>query len=90
MNKKTITAIIVISAVAIAGSVICELFETNFAESTIDWFAFLAGAFLVIEGSYKIFKTRDKFFPDQFLRLVRVSIGMCVFTIHLLQFMRKG
>jgi hypothetical protein len=66
----------------------CGVFDSGFAEATIDWFAFLAGIFLIVEGLYRIFSTKDAFFPDQMLRTFRVIIGTCVFTIHLLQFMR--
>lgn len=66
----------------------CWVFDTSFAETTIDWFAFLAGIYLVVEGIYKILKYKAPFFPSQFLRFLRVVIGACVFTIHLLQFMR--
>lgn len=74
--------------IAITAYITCNVFETNFAEITIDWFAFLAGLFLAIEAVYKMIKSKSPFFPDQFLRTLRVIIGTCVFTIHLLQFMR--
>ena len=67
---------------------ICELFDSNFAKLTIDWFAFLAGIFLVIEGLYKILTSKTSTLGNQFLRFIRLAIGTCLFTIHLLQFMR--
>jgi len=66
----------------------CGVFDSSFAEATIDWFAFLAGIFLIVEGLYRISSTKDAFFPNQLLRTFRVVIGTCMFTIHLLQFMR--
>ena len=67
---------------------ICWVFDSSFAEVTIDWFAFLAGIFLIVEGLYKIFTSKVPAIKDQILRSIRVVIGTCVFTIHLLQFMR--
>ncbi|MFC1480048.1 hypothetical protein ACFL5Y_01215 [Candidatus Omnitrophota bacterium] len=80
--------IILLVLFTIAGSIICHVFETPFAEATIDWFSFLAGIFLITEGTYKILTQKVPFFPDQLLRTFRIVIGTCVFTIHLLQFMR--
>ncbi|HNX90985.1 MAG TPA: hypothetical protein PKY78_03260 [Candidatus Omnitrophota bacterium] len=71
-------------------SITCRVFESDFAEATIDWFSFLAGIFLAAEGTTKIVKERKTAnLANQCSRLFRVIIGTCVFTIHLLQFMRK-
>ena len=86
--KKLSLIIAILVLVTIAFCVICYLFDTSFAEATIDWFAFGAGLFLVVEGLYAMKKHGGPFLPDQLLRLFRVLIGTCVFTIHLLQFMR--
>ncbi len=66
----------------------CWLFDTPFAEISIDWFAFLAGIFLMVEATWKIMKSEERLFPSQLLRIFRAIIGMNIFTIHLLQFMR--
>ena len=73
---------------AIAFVVNCWVFETTFAEVTIDWFAFLAGIFLMTEATWRILASKERFFPGQLTRLFRAIIGMNIFTIHLLQFMR--
>ncbi|MFH1797898.1 MAG: hypothetical protein ABH844_00915 [Candidatus Omnitrophota bacterium] len=87
MNKLIfLPALAVIVAVTVY--ITCGVFGTSFAEVTIDWFAFLAGIFLAIEGTYRICTSKAAFFPNQFLRTLRVIIGTCVFTIHLLQFTR--
>ncbi len=87
MNKIVLLSALVIM-IAVTAYITCNVFETSFAEITIDWFAFLAGIFLAIEGIYKIYKSKTPFFPNQLLRTLRVIIGTCVFTIHLLQFIR--
>ncbi|MBD3379508.1 MAG: hypothetical protein GF408_03490 [Candidatus Omnitrophica bacterium] len=86
--KRTVWVLLLFLLLVTTFSVTCFVFESPFAEATIDWFAFLAGIFLMSEGLYKIITRKDGFFPEQFLRAVRAVIGMCVFTIHLLQFMR--
>jgi hypothetical protein len=73
---------------ALAFVVNCWLFDTPFAEVSIDWFAFLAGIFLMTEATWKIMASKKPVFPNQLLRVFRAIIGMNVFTIHLLQFMR--
>ncbi|MFH1877850.1 MAG: hypothetical protein ABH883_03490 [Candidatus Omnitrophota bacterium] len=87
--KKFYWLLIFIVLVGLTGIITCRVFESNFAEFTIDWFAFLAGIYLILEGTYKIVvNIKTPVFPGQFLRALRVIIGVCVFTIHLLQFMR--
>ncbi|MBU0570788.1 MAG: hypothetical protein KJ995_02330 [Candidatus Omnitrophica bacterium] len=86
---KKIYWIILPAVVFFAGFMaICELFDSKFANLTIDWFAFFAGIFLVAEGLYKILTSKTATPFNQFLRFIRVAIGTCVFTVHLLQFTR--
>ncbi|MFH1395666.1 MAG: hypothetical protein ABIH09_05875 [Candidatus Omnitrophota bacterium] len=84
--KKLLPIIIIIVLITTAFLIICRLFDTNFANSTIDWFSFLVGIFLITEAIYKIRKYPTAFFPDQFLRTIRILIGLCIFTVHLIQF----
>ena len=88
MKKTTLFTIIFVFLIALTGYVTWKVFGSNFAEVTIDWFAFLAGIYLVIEGIYSIVRYKAPIFPTQLRRATRVIIGTCVFTIHLLQFMR--
>ena len=86
---KKIYWIILLAVFLFAGFMtICELFDSQFAKLTIDWFAFFAGIFLIVEGLYKILTSKMAAPFNQFLRFIRVAIGICIFTIHLLQFMR--
>jgi predicted phage tail protein len=86
--KKLFLFLTILAICVVTFSVTCRVFDSSFAEATIDWFAFLAGIFLIIEGLFKMLTDRDKTLTNQLLRLFRVIIGTCVFTIHLLQFMR--
>ena len=89
MDKKLWIAVVLLILITIAFSATCELFDTQLAENTIDWFSFIAGLFLVVEGLYKIFSSEKPLLRDQLFRAFRVVIGTTVFTIHLLQFMRN-
>lgn len=88
MNKIPLIIIGLLVLMTIAGCIICVAFDTKFADLTIDWVSFIAGIFLIAEGLYKIFSSKQPLLRDQILRSIRVFIGTCVFTIHLLQFMR--
>lgn len=85
MNKLTWTLFAVFMAV-LAASVVCIVFETPFAEASIDWFSFFAGAFLAAEGTYKIIKYRKAPSSVQFCRFIRIFIGANVFLVHLAEF----
>ena len=65
---------------------VCWLFDTLFANLSIDWLAFLTTWFLMIEAVYKMFKFRDPVLPNQLFRVFRILIGAQVFTIHLIQY----
>ncbi|MBD3425869.1 MAG: hypothetical protein GF409_01405 [Candidatus Omnitrophica bacterium] len=65
---------------------VCQLFDSDFANSTIDWFSFAAGIFLAADGVYRIRKHKADHLPVQISRLVRILIGADIFIIHLIQF----
>ena len=71
---------------ALAFIVTCAVFETPFAENSIDWFSFLVGIYLVTEGVYKIYRYPKPFFPIQLARIFRITIGASIFLTHLVQF----
>jgi hypothetical protein len=85
--KRTYLAVITLAVLmTLAFIATCRSFDTKFANSTIDWFSFLAGTFLVTESVYKMRKFRSPFFPNQLSRGVRIIIGTDIFAIHLIQF----
>ena len=65
-----------------------KILATPLRQTLIDWSAFSFGVFLIIEGAYRIMASYESSGRDQLLRMIRVFIGSCVFTIHLLQFTR--
>jgi hypothetical protein len=85
--KNTSRTLILLAVLNTAAFVaICRLFDSDFANSTIDWFSFGAGGFLAIEGIYKIVKFRTDSVLLQISRIFRILIGANIFTIHLIQF----
>lgn len=85
MKNLTWTLLAALLAV-MAVSVVCAVFETPFAEASIDWFSFLAGGFLAAEGIYKTLRYRKDLPSVQFCRFLRVFIGANVFLVHLAEF----
>ena len=89
MTMKKILVFFVFAALMVAAfAVTCRVFDSKFANETIDYFAFFAGIFLIVEGLFKIATDKQRHIADLLSRTFRVIIGTCVFTIHLLQFMR--
>ncbi len=86
VGSYTITLIKTLITVAAGFVLTCWMFDTPLANAAIDWFSFVAGGFLVIEGIYKIRKFRKDSLFLQFLRGVRILVGADVFIIHLIQF----
>ena len=84
MKKQGILISAVILA-ATAATITAIIFKTRFAKTTIDVWSFGASSFLMIEALYKIYITKDKFWPNQLFRLLRIIIGICIFTIHTCQ-----
>ncbi|MCM8812383.1 MAG: hypothetical protein NC924_00415 [Candidatus Omnitrophica bacterium] len=56
---------------------------------TIDIVAFLIGFFLSGEALAEIFRQKDLPPRRQFLRCIRVAIGVSIITIHVMQFLHK-
>jgi hypothetical protein len=56
----------------------------------VDYWAFAAGIFLAGEGLWSMMHAKADPPLIHFSRLLRISIGVCIFTIHLFQFIRDG
>ena len=81
----TLAAIIV--CVAIASAITARIFNPSFAHNTVDYFSFFAALFLIIDGFYKIVHYKSEpYFPNQFVRHIRIILGTCILTIHILQY----
>jgi hypothetical protein len=89
MNQRTFIAAGVAILLSIAAAVVITvfIFNTEFARETVDYFSFLAAIFLIADGFYKVIRYKyDPYFPNQLVRHVRIIIGACIFTIHVMQY----
>jgi len=86
--KKGQWVLILISLLVLTFIIVCKVFDSRFAEAVIDYFAFFAGIFLMAEGVIRIITSPSAPLALQLSRALRAVIGVSVFTIHLLQFMR--
>jgi len=89
MNKKIFSVVLIWIAlsIAIASTITTAVFNSSFGKNTVDYFSFGAALFLITEALYKICRYRNEpYFPNQLARNIRIIIGTCVFTIHVLQY----
>ena len=89
MNKKVFTAVMscVMVTIAITAVIATAVFKSPFAHRTVDYFSLAAALFLITEGLYKITRYRNEpYLPDHLVRHLRIIIGTCVFTIHIMQY----
>ena len=56
---------------------------------TLDFLAFFAGLFLFIEGFARIFEHPSASLKRQFTRIIRISFGAGLLTLHIMQFIHK-
>ncbi len=92
MTEKALKAVMICAAltVLIAAAITAAIFRTPFARSTVDYFSFFAGFVLIVDGFYKIRRYADEpYFPNQFIRHLRIIFGTCIFTIHIMQYLYR-
>src|SRR3990167_7439129 len=82
-KKKKLRGITII--IILTAWIVVMVFNSAFAKATIDYFAFFAASFLIIDALYKITRKSEPFFPNQMIRFIRLIIGVCILTIHIMQ-----
>lgn len=85
MNRNAIM-LLAIAVIILTSLVVIMIFNSRFAKMTVDYFAFYAGIFLISDALFKIISKNDRFFPYQLIRLMRLIIGVSIFTIHIMQY----
>jgi hypothetical protein len=94
MNEYGVRKALLLSCAAFVGAFTFFMTRrTFFAVSgpvVVDYWAFGAGIFLVAEGLGSMLRAQSDRLVIHFCRLLRISIGVCIFTIHLFQFIRDG
>jgi uncharacterized membrane protein HdeD (DUF308 family) len=90
-KEKYKFAILISIIVVIFGSVciVISLFPTSFGNLTVDYFAFAAGILLISDALYKLRTDSDKAWNYQVVRFCRLIIGVCIFSVHAMQFIYK-
>lgn len=83
----------------LAGAVVISAFAAFFTKKiffsvsgpvVVDYWAFGAGILLVGEGLWRIRTSQENTLLISSFRLLRIAMGICIFTIHFLQFVRDG
>lgn len=84
-HKNTMMAPAIVVTI-LTSSIVIMVFNSKFAKTTVDYFAFFAGIFLISDALFKIISKNDRFFPYQLIRFIRLIIGISIFTIHIMQY----
>ncbi len=79
--------IIVATLMTVSVVVVCRVFDTDFANSTIDWLSFAAAGFIILEAYYKLHKFKHVSSIIHAARFLRILIGLWIFAIHMIQFL---
>ena len=76
-----IIALMILTSLATTGT-----FFSKYGELVVDYFAFAAALFLIIEGLYFIKRNKNEKLNFRLFRITRILIGVCIITIHFWQF----
>jgi len=94
---KTLTLTIIISLIIIILVTLIQIYGQNkivqgcsyLDPITIDFLAFFAALFLVIEGFARIFEHKKASLGRQSTRIIRIAFGFAIITLHVIQFIHK-
>lgn len=89
-SKKVIVFLSAIFISAGAAYFTKRTFFWSMGPVVVDYWAFAAGIFLVGEGLWRVSSSKESTFAINFFRVLRIGVGICIFTIHFLQFVRDG
>ena len=94
--KKTLITIFIFSIISIIIAIIVQLKGQSSVNGcsyldpiTIDILAFTASLFLIIEGTARIIEHPNASLKRQFTRIIRVSAGFAILSLHIMQFVHK-
>ncbi len=63
-------------------------FDSALTKVTIDYLSFIAGIFLLTDGTLAFIRAKEPFPIGRFTRAVRISFGLSIIAIHLGQFLQ--
>jgi NhaP-type Na+/H+ or K+/H+ antiporter len=85
-----ISLITIILAIFVQFNAISKVSQCSYLDPIlVDILAFSAALFLVIEGFARIFEHPKATLKRQFTRIVRISFGFAILTLHIIQFIHK-
>ena len=67
-----------------------KTFFATFGPVLVDYVAFAAGIVLLTDGVFSIRNSKGTDKLNTIFPFFRIIIGVCIFTIHLLQYLRDG
>lgn len=56
---------------------------------TVDFLAFAAALFLIVEGFYRLHEHKYAPVSKQLTRIIRIAFGCSIATLHIMQFLHK-
>jgi len=94
---KTLIVTLVLSLIVIIAAALIQINAQNqlvircsyIDPIIIDFLAFSAGLFLVIEGLARIYEHKPASFKRQLTRMIRIALGFAILTLHIMQFIHK-
>ncbi|MEK6811227.1 MAG: hypothetical protein AABX96_01825 [Nanoarchaeota archaeon] len=81
----SVITLVVIGFVQLKGQQSIESNAGYLDPITIDFLAFLASFFLILEGIYRISEHRNDRYRKQFTRSLRIALGVGILTTHIIQ-----
>lgn len=81
--------VIIVSYIQLYGQSTIESQCSYLDPPIIDYLAFSAALFLVIEGFVRIFEHTHASLKRQFTRIIRIVFGCAIMTLHIIQFIHK-
>ncbi|MFC1668479.1 hypothetical protein ACFL1T_03755 [Chlamydiota bacterium] len=89
MNKLSlfITSVLLM---AITAFFTYKTFFASFGPVLVDYVAFLAGIILVMDATLAFRNNKESRKSSFVFPFIRIIIGVCIFTIHLMQYLRDG
>src|SRR3989344_6136133 len=95
--KKTLIFTIASCVIVILAVVYVQIYGQNKIVSgcsyldpvTVDFLAFFAALFLVLEGFARIFEHKSASLKRQSTRIIRIAFGCAILTLHVIQFLHK-
>ena len=88
-NNKNFKRTLLVTFIFSLSAIILAIYVQINGQKSVDILAFLASLFLIIEGMARIIEHPSASVKRQFTRIIRVSAGFAILTLHIMQFVHK-